>query len=65
MADLVNLRQARKAAARQAARRQADENAARHGLSKAEKSLSKARAEKLARALDAHRREKSGEGRDD
>lgn len=61
MAKLVNLRQARKAAAREAERRKGDENAARHGQSKAERALAAAQAEKLARALDAHRLE----GRDD
>lgn len=58
---VINLRQARKAAARDKARAEGDENAARHGQTKAQRSLAQAQAEKLARALDAHRLE----GRDD
>jgi len=61
MAKVVNLRQARKAAVRDKARAEADANAVRHGLSKAAKTGLAAQAEKLARALDGHRRE----GRDD
>lgn len=61
MSKVVNLRQARKNAARDKARREGDENAARHGQTKAQRSLAKAQAERLARALDAHRIE----GRDD
>lgn len=61
MSKVVNLRQARKALAREAARQEGDANAARHGQTKAGRSLLKAQAEKMARALDAHRRE----GRDD
>lgn len=57
MAEIVNLRQKRKEAARVAARKQADENAARHGLTKAERDLQKARAEKSARDLDGKKRE--------
>ena len=57
MAKIVNLRQARKAAARDKAGAEADANAARHGLSKATKAGLAAQAEKLARALDGHRRE--------
>jgi hypothetical protein len=57
MAEIINLRQAKKQAVRKAARSDADANAAMHGRTKAERALEKARAEKAARALDAHRRE--------
>ena len=57
MAEIVNLRQKRKEAARKAARAQADLNAAAHGRSKADKALERARADKAARDLDGHRRD--------
>jgi chorismate mutase len=57
MAEIVNLRTARKQAARKAARAKGDENAARFGRTRAEKDLEQARADKAARDLDAHRRE--------
>jgi hypothetical protein len=57
MAEIVNLRQAKKQAARKAARLVADANAAKHGRTKAERTLEKARAEKAVRDLDNHQRE--------
>jgi hypothetical protein len=57
MAEIVNLRRRRKKAARDAARREGDVNAERHGRTKAEAALTDARAEKAARELEAHRRE--------
>jgi hypothetical protein len=57
MAELVNLRAARKAKARAAARAKADENAVRFGRTKAEREIEAARAEKAARDLDGHERE--------
>jgi hypothetical protein len=57
MAEIVNLRQAKKQAARNAARSSADANAAKHGRTKVERELEKARAEKATRALDGHKRE--------
>ena len=57
MAEVVNLRTAKKQAARKAARVMADANAAKHGRTKAERELEKARAEKAARVLDGHKRE--------
>jgi Domain of unknown function (DUF4169) len=55
MADVVNLRLARK----QAKRRQAEQDAAvrrlEHGRSKAEKNLQRARSEKVEYELDRHR----------
>ncbi len=60
MAEIVNLRAARKARERAEARAAADENAARFGRTKALKALEKARAEKAREMLDAHRREEPG-----
>lgn len=57
MAEIVNLRQVKKQAARKAARTKGDENAAKFGQSKAERGLQEARAAKAARDLDGHRRE--------
>ncbi|GGE17551.1 protein of unknown function [Gemmobacter megaterium] len=57
MAELINLRQKRKEAARKAARTQADANAARFGRSKAEKELASAQTDKAARDLDGHKRD--------
>ncbi len=57
MAEIVNLRAARKERDRAKKRAEADENAARFGRTKALKALEKARAEKSRDALDAHRRE--------
>ena len=57
MAEIVNLRQVKKQAARKAARAKGDENAAKFGQSKAERELQQAKAAKAARDLDGHRRE--------
>lgn len=57
MAEIVNLRAKRKEAARKAARKQADENAAKHGLTKAEKTLQQTRADQARTKLDGHERE--------
>lgn len=57
MGAVVNLRTVKKQAAHKAARSVADANAAKHGLTKAQRALEKARAEKAAKALDAHKRE--------
>ena len=57
MGEVVNLRTVKKQAARKAARSDADANAAKHGRTKAERELEKARAEKAARDLDGHKRE--------
>jgi len=54
---VVNLRQARKRKARDEKAKQADANAASHGLSKATVNLAKARAEKSDRDLDGHKRD--------
>lgn len=57
MGEVVNLRTAKKQAARKAARAAADANAAQHGRTKADRELEKARAEKAAKTLDGHKRE--------
>jgi Domain of unknown function (DUF4169) len=57
MGDLVNLKAAKKQAARKAARSTADANAAKFGRTKVEREQEAARAEKAARELDAHKRE--------
>ena len=57
MAEIVNLRAAKKARQRAEARAKGDENAAKFGRTKAEKDLEKTRAEKARRDLDGHERE--------
>ncbi len=57
MADIVNLRQARKQKERADARAKGIEAAAKSGRSKALKALEKARADKAARDLDGNLRE--------
>jgi hypothetical protein len=61
MAEIVNLRTARKQATRKAARDAGAAQAAKFGRSRAEKDLAQARADKAARDLDAHRREDGAE----
>ncbi|NDV98116.1 DUF4169 family protein [Salipiger sp. PrR002] len=55
MSNVVNLNRFRKSKARAEKRAQADENAVRHGLSKAEKKLEERRSDKAARSLEGHR----------
>ncbi len=62
MAQIINLRTVKKQAARAAARTKGDENAAKHGQTKAERDLQKARAEQAARSLDAHLRQDLKDG---
>ncbi len=57
MSNLVNLKQARKRKARADKRKAADENAARHGRSKADKALDRARRVKTATDHEAHKRD--------
>ena len=57
MAEIFNLRAAKKAASRAKSRAQGDENAAKFGQSRAEKTAEKMRAEKAKAQLDAHKRE--------
>lgn len=58
MAGVVNLGRFRKEKARAEKRAEADANAAKHGRTRAEKALDKARAEKAARDLDGHERDR-------
>ncbi len=55
MADLVNLRRARKAKARAEAEAQAAANRLTHGRSKTEKRMSKANTEAAKRKHDGHK----------
>lgn len=59
MSKITNLNRFRKAKARAEDRAQADENAAKHGRTKARKALEDARAEKAARDLDGHHRDRN------
>ena len=55
MAEIVNLRLARKRKARDEAADAAAQARAKHGRSKAEKTLDRARADKAERDVEAHR----------
>lgn len=59
MAEVINLRLARKARARADFAAQAAQNRAKHGLGKAERDRLAAEAERSARLLDGSRREPS------
>jgi hypothetical protein len=61
MAELVNLRQVRKRAARTKQAQHAQQSRVDHGRSKAERDLAHARNEKVQRALDGHRRDGGGQ----
>lgn len=56
MTKVINLRQARKEKARKVARAQADENAVRHGQSKATRQRTALEAAKAQAHLDGHKR---------
>lgn len=60
MAEVVNLRTAKKQAARKAARAKGDANAAKFGQSKAERDLQAARTKQDHARLDGHKREEPG-----
>jgi len=55
MAEVINLRTARKRAKREQDAKRAEENRLAYGQPKAERRLEEARREKLQRHLDAHR----------
>lgn len=57
MPQIINLNRVRKEKSRVVDRRKADENAIQFGLTKAEKALQAAKAEKARRDLDAAKRE--------
>ncbi len=55
MAEIVNLRRARKAKARDGKAREAEANRIKHGAPKPARDLGKARAEKDAHDVEAHK----------
>lgn len=57
MAEIINLRSARKQKARSAKETEAAENRLKFGRTKAEKDLAKAKSELDGRRIDAHKRE--------
>jgi hypothetical protein len=59
---VVSLRRVRRQKARASARAEAGASAARHGETKAGRSLRERRADLEARRLDAHRREDADDG---
>jgi hypothetical protein len=61
MAELINLRNARRRAERLKKEREADANRLAHGLPKAARELRKAEERKARRDLEAHRREREDE----
>ena len=63
-AEIVNLRKARKDRARAAAQVDAAANRAKHGTSKAIRSIEEARKAKASRDLDGHKRQDDGNSSD-
>lgn len=63
MAEIINLKRARKQKARQEAEAQAEQNRISFGRSKAERRLSEAERDKASRLLDGHRLVKEDEPR--
>lgn len=61
MTRVINLRQARKSAARDTARKQGDQNAAKFGRDKLQKQAEDQDRARAARHLDQHRRD-DGDG---
>lgn len=57
MSEVINLREARKRAERDAARRAGDVNAAKHGVSKLERRRLEAERAKASAHLDGHKRD--------
>lgn len=55
MAEIVNLRRARKAKARNEKEKNAAQSRAKHGVAKSARMLEEARGEKASRDLEAHR----------
>lgn len=63
MAEIINLKRARKQKARQESEAQAEQNRISFGRSKAERRLSEAERDKASRLLDGHRLVKEDEPR--
>ena len=61
MADIVNLRQARKARARSESEKKADANRAKHGVAKGERIVTAAEREKSRQDLDRKRLDRDKE----
>lgn len=61
MAEIINLRMARKAKARGEAETQAQANRALHGQSKGQRAIAKAEKARTERLLDGARREDAGD----
>ncbi|WP_435169486.1 DUF4169 family protein [Falsirhodobacter sp. 1013] len=61
MGEVVNLRAARKTQERRAKRAQGDTNAAKFGLTKAERHRQKAESDKARRDLDGHKTDRAPE----
>lgn len=59
MADVINLKRARKAKVRAEKENEAEVNRRAHGRTKAERALTKAEADAAARKLDGHKRDDS------
>lgn len=55
MAEIVNLKRARKAKSRRAKEAVADANRAKHGVAKPVRDFTKARSEKAARDVEGHK----------
>lgn len=62
MAEIVNLRMARKRKERGERERLAAENRVRHGMSKAERLAAKKQAQRSTTVLDGHVRDRPGDG---
>ncbi|WP_320076611.1 DUF4169 family protein [Novosphingobium ovatum] len=60
MAQIINLRTARKAKARETAAKQADANRAKHGQTKAERAAQKATQDRMDRVVDGARLDGAG-----
>jgi hypothetical protein len=57
MAEIINLRQVRKARARAEAQKEAAANRVEHGRTKTERNLTEARGDKAAKDLEGHKRD--------
>jgi hypothetical protein len=58
MAEIISLSRARKVKARDEDKARAATNRVAHGRTQGEKALAKARADKIARELDGHKRDR-------
>jgi hypothetical protein len=63
LADIVNLRQARKARARVEREKEAEANRRLHGMTKAERAKADDTRDRMERHVEGHRRETDGDER--